>query len=652
MSRPSRRWVRAVVSLVGGVLPLVVPGAAHAAAADAPKGADKSAAELLPASTLVYAEVNRPKDLIGLVLDNPAVAKVTASPQYQQALATPQFNQFMDAVALVESRAGVKWRPALETMTGGGVVIAIEPSTRGGIVMLRSDDPKTTAAVRDALFALAREDATRKGKPDPVKQTQYRDLVAHKSGENTLLECGPWLLGTNKPELAKMIANAYLDGPSEGESLAESDEFVAARALGGGKTGEADQSKPAAWGFVRLPQLRLLALKQPWMQPNAKSDNPGAELLFGGLIGVVQKAPFATMTIDATADGLRLAVAAPHDPAWVPAERKFYFAPAAEGGDVSGGAAPAFRPGGTVLSVTTYRDYAAMWQAGPDLFTEAVAAQMAQSDSGLSTFLGGKSFGTDVLGALKPQSQFIVAAQDYAKAGIPAPAIRVPAFASVFRLKPAEARAAELRKHMRLAFQSFVTFGNLDGATKNRPMLAMQSERRGGAEILWAVYEREADAAAGAAEVEREHAEARARGESVTAVEPPTVEAPDDAIHYNFSPALVISPDYLMLCSTREIARELADLAAAEKKAGKGAATIADNTRVEMDARGAAALLRENREQLIAQNMLDKGHDRPAAEAEIDFFLGVVEHLRAVNFRLTPTTDAISMELEVKTGGN
>lgn len=647
MSRPSLGWVRVLLLVGGGLLPLVATGVARAA--EAPKGADRSAAELLPASTLFYAEVSRPKDLIGLVLDNPAVANLMKSPQFQQALAAPQFKQVMDAIALVEQRAGVKWRPALETITGGGIVIAIDPATGGGIAMIRSEDPKTTATVRDALFALAREDAANKGNPDPVKQVQYRDLVAHKLGEAALVECGPWLLATNKPDLAKAVANAYLDGPAPGESLAESDEFVSAQALDDVKASTAtEKAKPMAWAFVRLPQLRLLA-NQPWLKSNAKSDNPGAELIFGGLIGVAQKAPYATLSIDASPDGLKLAIAAPNDPNWVPAERRFYFAPAGEGGEVSGGAAPPLKPAGTVLSLTTYRDVAAMWQAGPDLFDEGVAAQMAQTDSGLSTFLGGKSFGTDVLSTFKPQIQFIVAAQDYKKAGIDAPAIRIPAFASVIRLKGAEARKIGLTRHLRMAFQSLVAIGNLDGATKNRPMLELQTEKRGGAEIHWAVYE---PPGAGGDEVGADEdaakGQAPADAAAADAAPAPAAETRDD-IHYNFSPALVISPDYLMLCSTREIALELADLAAAEKKAGKTNATIAQNTLIEADARGIAALLHENKEQLIAQNMLEKGHDRTAAENEINFLVGIVDYFQGVNLRLTPTEKSIALELEVKT---
>ena len=651
MPRPLLGWVRLLLVVAGGLTPLLLlgPGVARAAGtADKPAGAEKSAAELLPASTLFYAEIAEPKKLIGLVLDNPAVARVTDSPQYRAALDAPQYKEFMAALGAVEQRAGVKWRPALEAITGGGVVIAIEPSTQGGLLMVRSADVKTTAAVRDALMGLARDDAKAKGKPDPVSQETYRELTTYRSAENTLLEMGPWLVSTNKPALATIVADAYLDGPADGASLAESEEFVAARALiAGTKDANPATPKPSAWGFVRLPPLRLLALNQPWMKPGAKSDNPGAELILGGLVGVVQKAPYAAMSLDASTDGLRLRVAAPHDPSWVPEERRFYFAPAAE----RGGAAPPLRPKGTVLSLTTYRDVAAMWQHGPDLFTEGVAAEMAKADSGLSTFLGGKSFGTDVLGALKPQAQFIVAAQDYKAAGVPEPGIKIPAFASVFRLKPEEAKAAGLRRHLRVAFQSIVALGNLDGAAKNRPMLEMQTEKRGDAEIHYAVYE-QADAAAAETDVQ-----AKPAGEPAAAEAPKdaadakaaAVPAPAADIHYNFSPALVISPDYLMFCSTKQIAQDLADLIQAEKQAGKSAATIEENTNIGIDAPAVAKLIRDNREQLIAQNMLEKGHDRPAAEREIDFLVAAVEYLRSARLKLTPTDKTIALEIEVKT---
>src|SRR5215207_5099818 len=111
-------------------------------------------------------------------------------------------------------------------------------------------------------------------------------------------------------------------------------------------------------------------------------------------------------------------------------------------------------------------------------------------------------------------------------------------------------------------------------------------------------------------------------------------------IHYNFSPALVMSKDHLILCSTRQIAIELADLAEKQEPGGK-VETIKENTRIEIAPAPAAKLLRDNREQLVAQNMLEKGHDRAAAEKEIDLLVTLVSSIKDASLRLTPTDESI-----------
>jgi hypothetical protein len=119
-------------------------------------------------------------------------------------------------------------------------------------------------------------------------------------------------------------------------------------------------------------------------------------------------------------------------------------------------------------------------------------------------------------------------------------------------------------------------------------------------------------------------------------------------IHYNFSPAVVMSKDHLILCSTRQIAQELADLAEKQEPGGKVEADP-DNTRIEIAPGPVAKLLRDNREQLVAQNILEKGHDREAAEKEIDLLVALVSSVRDASLRLTPTDDSVTIELDVTT---
>ena len=69
-------------------------------------GAEPTAAELLPASTAVYLEVEQPKELLGLLLDHPLRQRLEQSPDIQKALDDPKFKEFRAVVAAVEAR----WR--------------------------------------------------------------------------------------------------------------------------------------------------------------------------------------------------------------------------------------------------------------------------------------------------------------------------------------------------------------------------------------------------------------------------------------------------------------------------------------------------------------------------------------------------------------
>jgi hypothetical protein len=597
-----------------------------------------AAADLLPASTVFYLEIERPKDLIATVLDHPLRRRIEQSPDYRKALESPKYKEFQAVLGAVEQRSGVPWRKALEATTGNGVALAFDATTQGIVILSRAEDPATANKVRDALISLAREDAKNKGNPDPVQTKEYRGLTAYKAGDAVIGNLGSWMVMSNKPDLAKAVADKFLDAgnTAPAETLSRDVEFTRARA-----TGNADAAKPTAWAFLRLERLRKMAGPNPLFDKTAKSEDAGAELILGGLVGPLRNAPYATASLTLDKQHLKLSVSSPNDPKWVSAERKFLFPPAGAGG----GAAEPLRPKGTLLSVGVYRDLAGWWAAAPDLVSEGAAAKMAQTDSGLSAFLGGKSFGTDVLGALRPQIDFVAAAQDYKAAGVPEPTIKLPAFALTLRLKEKEAAAAQLRRHLRLGFQSIVALANLDGAAKGRPMLTMYNEKRAGADIMSAEYDAEmmmeAPAKGDAAKAKAKDKDGDAEGKSAAS------KAQQD-IQFNFSPAMVISKDHLILCSTKQIAQEMADLAAKEG-APEQAPRIPQNALVEVSAGPVAELLRANRDQLVAKNVLEKGQTREQAQKEIDLLVNLVGAVRHAKLGLTPTDEKMTIELEVTT---
>lgn len=615
MPRPPLAWLKTIALAAALVLtsraapaadapPKAPPPKATPAARPAVKTSDvKAAADLLPASTLVCVEVTRPKEILGTVLDHPLVKQFQESPDWKKATENPEFKQFMDVVGLIEQRAGVKWRPAVESITGGGITVGFEPATQGAVVLVKSQDPKTTAAVRDAFISLVRDDAKNKGNPDPIQTKEYRGLTAYVAGDVRIADMGPYLMVSNKSTLATNVADRFLDG---GSSLAATDEFKAARAL----AFEGGSEPPAAWAYVSVAPLRKFGVAKELLDNKDKSDNPGAEFLLGGLLADLRQVAYVTASARLDKQSLKVSVAMPHDKSWVPPERKFFFAP---GG---GGAEPPLKPKDTILAVSTYRDLAAMWQAAPDLFTEGAAAEMAKKDSEFNNLLGGKSFSNDILPSLAPQMQFVATRQDFKAAGVPVPTTQLPAGAFVFRLKDGQRKVLE--DPLNLFFQFIVTFANADASQKQRPMLFPKTETRGKAEISYATY--------------------KARDPK---------DMPKDNTYLNFSPAMVVSDTHVIICSTKALAEELADLTA--KAPAKAAAGTVDNTRIEMDGKVAAELLKIDREPLIAQNMLEKGHDRAAAEKEIGVLVALVDFLRDAKVRLAQTDKAVRLEVEVKT---
>src|SRR5687768_2913598 len=113
MSRPLPAFVAVVMFVTG--LGLVRPTRAAET-----RGAP-SAAELLPASTLFYAELSRPGDLSAQWVDHPLFDRIAhQSPELRRFFESPQYKEFQAVVALVERRANVTWRGALENVSGGG----------------------------------------------------------------------------------------------------------------------------------------------------------------------------------------------------------------------------------------------------------------------------------------------------------------------------------------------------------------------------------------------------------------------------------------------------------------------------------------------------------------------------------------------------
>lgn len=560
------------------------------------RGQTPSVADLLPPTVVLYAEIPRPKELLGTVLNHPLRASLEASPTVQRILHDPQTNivPLRAAVIVAELHLGKTWREAFESTLGGGLAIAVDAPTQGVAILAKAANIEALDSTRRAFLHMAREEAKRQGHPDPVEEREYRGIKAYKLDQSRFATFGEWLLVTNKDELGKAILDRHLD--NAGPGLSSQERFRQARTLAG--------AAPQVWAYADLESLRDAGVAKELL--GGRADNPAAELLLGGVLGILNHAPIVAATLNLDADKLQMHVISPNDPAWISPEREYYF-----GAGGAGTAPPLLAPAESVLSLSAYRDISSMWLHGSDLFDKETNDKLAEADSNLATLFSGRDFGEEILGAIHPQVQVVVTRQSHAE-DAPRPAIKLPAFALVAQLKQPDTMQRELRR----TFQSLIGFLNVVSAMNGQPQLDLGEEAVDGQKL-------------------------------VTATFVPEVDRPADEeakIQFNFSPCLAFAGDRVIVSSTLGLAKNLVALTASP--AGATEATPC-NTQARTDFAALRAILQDNRRHLIAQNMVEKGHSREEAEVEIDSLVGLLDLVDDLGLRFSATDQ---MRLEIGLG--
>src|SRR5262245_13041435 len=563
-----------------------------AAVSSGTSAAEKSAADLLPASIVGYLEVPRPGQTLDLVLDHPLAKELERLPPIQQALKTPQYEHVLSGVKRLEDQFKMPWRQMAGGLTGGGLYVGFDLPSQGVVVLAQATDDALPDKALAAALDLARSIAKENGKGDPVKQDEHRGVKTYSIGDATLIACGKWLIVTNKPLLGWMVVENYLGDSS---SLGADDQFRAVQ--------KQRKSQSTAWLYADLRVLRLTGVLRKAL--NKKSDNPPLEVIAGGIIGALPDAPFVSAELELDASRVGLTATLPCKAPAVAKTREFYF-----GTDATGNAPALLRPPGTLLALSTYRDFASLWRHAPDLFDDSVNAKMVEAEGKLTTFFGGRNLRDDILGNLEPEIQVVVARQEFPQGGI-TPAIKLPAAAEVVRMK----RPEETSRLFKIVFQSFVGFINIAGASKGVGPLEMNTEKIGDALVISSQYLPPAKA------------------------DTKPSEAP---LQYNASPTIAFSGDKCIISTAKPLA-----VALLEQLQKPGQSSPAVDTQLAVDVKGVQAVLVENREPLVAQNMLEKGHDRPAAEREIDGLLGLAQMLAAASVKLTADESRLQLAVEV-----
>jgi hypothetical protein len=589
----------AVAAVFVGSILLVSPGRAEKPApniATDEQNVDETifGADLFPKSTVAYGQLQSIAKWLEIARNHRLRPRIESMPVVKALRESngKELKKLREGIAAFEGSMGQAWPDAVAKLSDGGLYVGIDGSTQGVAALLHCSDHDLLKRFQAFLLAVGQLES---GGLRPQSQAEYRGLTVYALGKDAKLTLmDSWMLLTNNSSLGKSIVDRYMD--QENDSLAQTEIFQTARKLA---------KFPTTFGFLDVAKIREADVAEKLY--SGRTDNPLAEALVGGVASNLQHTPLAVVSSDLTSEAATFQLAAAHKRDWE-AGREYFFgepAPAA--------APPLVSVPDRLFALSAHRDLSQMWLRAPDLMTDKANEGIAKADTQLTTFFSGRDFGQDILGSLGSQLQFVAVRQDFHDRPTQ-PAIKLPAFAMKFRMLRLEETSSEFRR----VFQSFIGFLNVVSAMQGQPQFDLGLENEGDATFVTATYI------------------------------PPVGQENDQAapIQFNFSPTLAFSGNQLVLSSTTPLARQLLRPKSAVETAVSSAAK--SNTRAVLHADALQRILNDNRGQLVAQNMLEKGHGPEDAENEIRMLLGLLDLFEKAEMSLIAEDDRIELTASIQ----
>ncbi|MEP0844284.1 MAG: DUF3352 domain-containing protein [Phycisphaerae bacterium] len=601
-------WLMAVVMVSGSA---GGPWAAQAAGAE-PAGA-RRAADCLPEG-LVAAVVLRDGDqqvaAIRKIVEGPAVAE---SPGYKALAANPDLLKGRIFAAGLAAAAGT------DLWSAGGAILGRELAV--GLAL----DEKNAKQPRFIAVAVARDPALLErilkqvhavtglevdGKPDDQRTKQFGGLTVFSSNpqEHHCFFDGV-LMVSNDGGLLKSAIDAARSGqgrlsgsPSYREAVAE----VPAKAV--------------AFAFGDMARLRSAIGKGkplPAQVPNALNG-----LLYGAWWHTLINAEKAVV--------------------WITAEGKTF---ALDGKVVSGVALPETHRGftpkptlrdtwsaeklpGFLAETSVTRGWAELFAEREALLTLPAAGDLVNFSNVLTALMGQVDFVNDLLPNVEGPVRLVVTRQDFGRMPY-TPTPKLPAFGLVIPFKSVE--AMNLSRRLQTASQMAVAFLNYDAAQKNKPGYLIETQQRGPYTLVTTTF---ADGPRMAGPAPGGDKDAR----------PATRPAVQD-VRYNFAPAAAVVGNRYIFTTSAELLRNLVDVVS-EASAPTDGRPAPPADVLTINGTALAAVLADNRAELIANNMLEKDHSRSQAEGEVDGLLGLLKFAERLD--LTSSTGEKQARLSLK----
>jgi hypothetical protein len=566
---------------------------------------------------VICLEIPHPEVLIDRLIDPRIQQYLGVVPQYRKFLEGDQFQQLKAVVNVVATQVGTTWDRGLRDLTGGGIVAAVEVDAgqepRVTLLITPKDLPLLERTLQ-VVVKLARDDAKKNAKADPVRTSDHNGVVVYmlggEKGAAYAIISGTLAISNSAKSLERLIDRHVGSKPGSGTAkpallrFTDQPEWRAMR--------ERQGADVAAWAFADLDRLKKLDPKK-FNLP--EKGNTGIVLLFGSWYEVLRRAPSIQGSIRWTATELSANVEVPVSKPGRPVTIKGYVP------DQAHGNAPLLRPPGTIASLSLWRDWATIWESKSELFTPEAVQGFAQLDTAAGQFLGGKEFGPDVLGAFDPHWRLVIAEQDYRDLKVK-PDPKVPAFALVAELNAPD---DEFASRLKIAFQSIVAISNVEAAQKKAPVMELGSEQVEGVTI------------------------------ATTRFLVPKTSAPanEQALQrYNYTPSAGQVGKYFIFSTSTGLARALVKELKATSDPRVAAVEEKATFTVEADGPAVAHYLEGNRARMVMQSVLKQGETKDKAEQRVGLNLDLLRYLRHGRLVVQDDPDATRFRVKLDLGGH
>ena len=90
-----------------------------------------TAIQLLPATTVGYVEITDTAAIMEVLYDHPVSHHIQNLDAWKKATQTEQYRGYLTGRKFLEIQIGADWRPALESLSAGGIYAAYDAATQG-----------------------------------------------------------------------------------------------------------------------------------------------------------------------------------------------------------------------------------------------------------------------------------------------------------------------------------------------------------------------------------------------------------------------------------------------------------------------------------------------------------------------------------------